>query len=138
MKIITKDSDYAVRAIIYLEKNRGRFVSSSEISKKENIPLIFLRRILQKLIKGKIAESKEGVNGGVKLTLSAQKISVADVINIIQGRIQLIECMFREKVCENRGKCIFRKKVLSIEKNVIEEFGKLTIKDLIDEGKDIL
>ena len=135
MKIITKDSDYAVRAIVYLERNRGRFVSSSEISKKENIPLIFLRRILQKLIKGKIAKSKEGVNGGVKLIVSAQKISVADVINMIQGQIQLIECMFREKVCENREKCIFRKKVLGIEKNVIKEFSKLTIKDLLEEKK---
>ena len=131
MKIITKDSDYAVRAIIYLEKNRGRFVSSSEISKKENIPLIFLRRILQKLIKGKIAESKEGVKGGLKLIVDAKKINVADIINLIQGQIQLIECMFQGKVCANRKKCIFRKKVLVIEKNVIEEFGKLTIKDLI-------
>ena len=136
MKIITKDSDYAVRAIIYLDKNRGRFVSSSEISKKENIPLIFLRRILQKLIKGNIAESKEGVSGGVKLKLAADQISVADVINIMQGKIQLIECMFRERVCENREKCIFRKKVQGIEENVVEEFSQLTIKDLIDEGKE--
>ncbi|MFH1092609.1 MAG: Rrf2 family transcriptional regulator [Candidatus Omnitrophota bacterium] len=133
MKIITKDSDYAVRAIIYLEKNRGRFISSSEISREEKIPLIFLRRILQKLIKGKIAESKEGVSGGVRLTVSPQKISVADVINMIQGKIELIECMFRERVCENRDKCIFRKKVQGIERDVIEKFGKLTIKDLIDE-----
>ncbi|MCK4994618.1 MAG: Rrf2 family transcriptional regulator [Candidatus Omnitrophica bacterium] len=135
MKIITKDSDYAVRAIMHLEKNRERFVSSSEISRKENIPLIFLRRILQKLIKGKIAESKEGVSGGVKLIVSADKISVANVINIIQGQIQLIECMFREKACENRAKCILRKKVMGIEENVIEEFSKLTIRDLVDEGK---
>lgn len=132
MKIITKDSDYALRAIIYLEKNRGRYVSSSEISKRENIPLIFLRRILQKLIKGKIAQSKEGVNGGVKLTVSARKISIADVIKMIQGPIQLIDCMFRERICENREKCVLRKKVLGVEKNVVEAFSNLTIKDLLE------
>lgn len=136
MKIITKDSDYAVRAIIYLEKNKGRFVPSSEISKQENIPLIFLRRILQKLIKANIAQSKEGVKGGVKLIVSPNKINVAVIISIMQGQIQLIECMFRDQVCENRAKCVFRKKVLGIQKKVIGEFENLTIKDLIDEGKE--
>ncbi len=134
--MITKNSDYAVRAIIYLQMNRGRFVSSSEISKNENIPLVFLRRILQKLIKAKIAESKEGVNGGVRLRLSAGKISVADIIGIVQGKIKLIECMSRGRVCENREKCVLRKKILIIEKNVIEEFSKLTIKNLIDEVRE--
>ncbi len=135
MKIITKDSDYAVRAIIYLAKNRGRFVPSSEISKKENIPLIFLRRILLKLIKGKIAESREGVSGGVKLIVSAKKISIGAIINIIQGKIQLIECMFRGQICENRPKCIFRKKILVMEKNIINEFRQLKIQDLVDAEK---
>jgi Rrf2 family protein len=133
MKIINKHSDYAIRAIVYLAKNRERFVPSSEIAKKERIPLVFLRRILQGLIKNKIAVSKEGVSGGVKLIKQPERITAAEIINIFQGEIELIECMFRKHICHNRSKCLLRKKVLEIESTVVQALKKITINDLISE-----
>ncbi len=133
--MITKNSDYAIRAIIYLASNRGRFVPSSEISKKEKIPLIYLRRILQELIKSKIAQSKEGATGGVKLKVDPANISIAQIINIIQGKIQMIECMFRKEICKNRASCALRKRIMGIENKVKEEFSQLSIQDLVNDSK---
>ena len=59
MKLLTKETDYAVRALVYLAANRDRFVSSREISKEEEIPLPYLRRILQKLREEKIVRTVE-------------------------------------------------------------------------------
>lgn len=135
MKMITKNSDYAIRAIMYLAGHRQRFVPSSEISEKEKIPLIYLRRILQQLIKNKIAESKEGVAGGVKLRLEPDDISIAQILNIIQGGIQMLECMFRKEICANRAHCVLRKRIMSIEEKVKHEFLQLSIQDLLDDNK---
>lgn len=132
--MITKNSDYAIRAIIYLAQQGDRFVPSREIAKKEKIPLIYLRRILQDLIKSKIAISKEGATGGVKLLVDPSDVSVAQVINVIQGKIQMLDCMFRKQICKNRKHCALRKRVMDIEGKVQDEFSKLSIQDLLNDN----
>jgi len=135
MKLVTKHSDYAVRAITYIAENKRRFVSSLEIANKQKIPLLFLRRILQSLIKEKIIVSKEGVKGGVRLVGDPKRITVADVIKIFQGNIQLSDCMFRKEFCCNRKTCLLRKKIKNIEDIVGFEFKKITIQSLLIDAK---
>ena len=67
MKVLTKDTDYAVRAMMVLAQNHGRRVSSRKISEMQEIPYQFLRRIVQKLAKEGFVETREGSGGGVKL-----------------------------------------------------------------------
>jgi len=133
MKLLTKNSDYAVRALVYLAKHNDRYVPSSEIASSETIPLHFLRRILQKLTKAGLVSSREGIAGGVRLAQHPSKIKVGEVIRIFQGRIQLSECMFRKRLCSNRARCVLRKKIKQIEKSVIRQFERLTIASLLNE-----
>ncbi|MBU2063861.1 MAG: Rrf2 family transcriptional regulator [Candidatus Omnitrophica bacterium] len=136
MKLITKNSDYAIRALVYLAKKKNEFVSSAEIAKKEGIPLMFLRRVLPELLKRKIIISKEGVKGGVFLRRPSQTITAAEVIKIFQGDIQLSQCMFRNAFCINRKTCVLRKKIISIGKMVERKFDKITIRDLTGKTKE--
>ncbi len=64
MNLISKKTDYAVRALMYLAREKDRVVPASEISKKENIPDKFLKRLLQVLLKKGYLTSKEGKGGG--------------------------------------------------------------------------
>jgi len=98
MKLLTKETDYAIRTMMHLARQNDGFVSSRDISRKEGIPLQFLRRILQSLIKGGLVESREGVNGGASLKADPADIRIADLIRLFQGNIQLTECMFRKKI----------------------------------------
>ena len=131
MKLLTKETDYAIRAIMNLARPHDGFVSSRDISRKEGIPLQFLRRILQSLIKGGLVESREGVNGGVSLKADPADIRIADLIRLFQGNIQLTECMFRKRICSNRKTCVLRKRIKKIESMVTGEFEGLTIRDLL-------
>jgi len=132
MKLLTKETDYAIRAVMYVARRDG-FVSSRDIAGQEEIPLHFLRRILQNLVRVGIIESKEGVSGGVRLTSRPDAIRVADLVRIFQGRIQLSECMFRRKICSNRRTCVLRKRIQTIEEMVTEEFENMTIADLLQD-----
>jgi Rrf2 family cysteine metabolism transcriptional repressor len=133
MKLLTKQTDYATRALLHLAKRQGEFVSSREIATKEKVPLYFLRRLLQDLIKHGLVESREGVAGGVRLKAEPKNIRLTDIIRIFQGNIQLSECMFRKRLCSNRKTCVLRKRIKNIEKMVTQEFENTTIADLIKD-----
>ena len=134
MKLVTKESDYAIRAVLFLAQNRNRYVSSREISEKDNIPLRFLRKILIILKENNIIETKEGVAGGIKLKKEAGKISLKYLITLFQGSMQFTECLFRGDICHNRTTCVLRKRILNIEENVAKKFEKITIKTLIKDS----
>ena len=137
MKLLTKESDYAIRAVMNLARHGNGFVSSRQIAQEEQIPLQFLRRILVTLTKHGIVESKEGIAGGARLRVSPDTVRLADLIRIFQGRIQLSECMFRKRLCANRRTCVLRKRIANIERLVATEFEKITIGDLIKDLEEV-
>ena len=131
MKLLTKNTDYAIRALIKLALCKGEYISSRTIADKENLPYQFLRSIMQELIKRDLVVSKEGVNGGLMIKKDPSKIKIVDVIRIFQGDIELSDCLFQKKICGNRKTCVLRKEIKRIETVVEKEFGKITIKGLI-------
>jgi Rrf2 family protein len=134
MKILTKNTDYAVRSLVNLAESKGKFVSARTIAQEEQIPIFFLRRILQELKIKKIVVSKEGVDGGVKLNARPKDIHVSRIINIFEGKLQVSECLFRKKLCPQRPRCILRKKIQLIEQKLVNEFNKITIAGLLRES----
>jgi Rrf2 family protein len=131
MKLINKDTDYAVRALMVLAGNGDNYMSAKAIAGAQKIPYYFLRRVLQPLIKNRIVISKEGTTGGVKLVVDPGKIRVSDLIRIYHENLELSKCMFRGKPCSNRPTCVLRKEVQLIEEELISKFEKLTIKKLL-------
>jgi Rrf2 family transcriptional regulator, cysteine metabolism repressor len=138
MKLITKNTDYAIRALIYLARNPGRFAASSEISDKEGIPKHYLRVILQRLIKEKLLISKEGVTGGVMMKAEPGKVFITNVIRIFQGNVEMTECMFQKKICPERARCVIRARIKTIEKKLVAEFAGISIESLKNDLADVI
>ncbi len=130
MKVLTKNTDYAIRALLELSFEDEHFISAKEIAQKQDIPYEFLRKILNRLIREGIVISREGGLGGFQLNLAPTKIKLTDLIRIFQGEIKLSECMFRKKICPNRKHCVLRQNILHVEKKVIDEFRLITIGSL--------
>jgi Rrf2 family cysteine metabolism transcriptional repressor len=140
MKLLTKNTDYAVRALLYLARRRERFISSREISEKEKIPLPYLRRLLQKLSEEDLILTREGAWGGAKIGPGFEKLRFTSLIRMFQGKIQLIECMFRKRMCSHRKTCPLRKRIKKIEQSVIFQLDQITLgnllRDLESNGKE--
>lgn len=134
MKLLTKSTDYAIRALLALAKKKNSFLSARDISESQGIPYQFLRRILQKLLKHNLVKSREGGGGGFKINKSANLINVTAIVEVFQGNIQLAECMFRKKLCGNRNICILRNEMKRIEKLVDKEFKGITITKLLNSN----
>jgi len=134
MKLITRDADYAIKAISLIAKEKHSF-NVNELVSRLGIPRAFLRRILQKLSASGILMSSKGKNGGFLLARSSGSIRVSDIITVFQGKISMNECMFKKKLCPNRSACPLRKEILKIEKDVVARLNNITIKTLMKGNK---
>lgn len=99
--------DYAVRALSYLAAQPlGRIVSRTEIERKQNIPSHYLSKIMKELVLKKIVVSHIGSKGGFTLAKAAQKISLKDVYEGVEGPLSLIRCLqFGEAYCPYCSVC---------------------------------
>ena len=137
MKLLTKDTDYAIRALLVLAANQKEYVSARKISEEEKIPYSFMRKILLKLYKSGYVKSKEGGKGGFKLKKKPSKIGAVDLIRLFQGNIQFSECMFRKKLCHKRSDCVLRQNIKEIQHLVENKFRGITIESLSKQLKTI-
>ena len=134
MKLITRDTDYALRSLCYIARDNKRTVAVSELVRELKIPRPFLRKILQVLNKKKILKSRKGIGGGFLLALSARKIFLVDLIEIFQGEFSLNECLFKKLSCPNIKTCCLRKKINRIEGYVMNELKSISIASLLKKG----
>ena len=130
MKLITRNTDYALRALCYMSKHDG-LVTVDHLVKKLGVPRPFMRKILQQLNKEGILESYKGQGGGFKLRISSKKIYMVEIMRVFQGPLGLNGCFLKKDVCPNKGKCVLRKKIRSIEEGVLGQLREITIASLV-------
>ncbi|MDP8266045.1 MAG: Rrf2 family transcriptional regulator [Candidatus Aceula meridiana] len=134
MSLITKETDYAARALLFLAKQKGRVVSSSELDKELGVPRPILRKVLQRLQREGILISQKGNRGGFTLVKEPKDIFLMDLMKIFQGNFSFLNCFVRDKLCANVKTCSIRKHVYKIEQKVVRELKTLTIQKLMREN----
>ncbi len=135
MKLITRNTDYAMRALCYIARQRERSVPVPEMVAALKIPRPFLRKIVQTLGREGVLRSSKGQGGGFLLALKPEDVRLADLVRIFQGTIQLNECIFKKKICPNRGTCALKREIDGIERDALARLHKVTIASLIRNGK---
>jgi Rrf2 family protein len=100
---ITRQADYAVRAVLYLAQlGSDTRAATSQIAQEQRIPPSFLAKIVSQLSVAGLLQTSRGARGGVSLARSPEQISLLEVVEAIDGPILLNEC-----VGENGGTCTF-------------------------------
>ncbi|MCX5680463.1 MAG: Rrf2 family transcriptional regulator [Candidatus Omnitrophica bacterium] len=131
MKLITRNTDYAIRALAYMARKEDELTSATEIVKALKVPKQFLRSIMQKLGRNGFVKSYKGIGGGFKLSKRPSSVYIKDVAEAFQGAFRLNECLLGKSVCPNRKCCALKKKIDSIEKHVVSEMSSITVSDLL-------
>jgi Rrf2 family protein len=97
---LTKKAEYGLQLMVYLaDKYDQGNIPLKQISKAKDLPYRFLSQIAAELKKSGLLDSKEGLGGGYFLTRSPQEISVAEILETLEGPIELVECLKREASC---------------------------------------
>jgi Rrf2 family protein len=133
MKLITRDSDYAIRALCCIAAAKS-LVSVRDLSKKLDMPYPFLRKILQALTQAGLLLSIKGRGGGFNLAKSAKKILIVEVTKVFQGKFILTEHTFKGKICPQVKACKLKKQLDNIEKDVYAKLKKINIASIIEKS----
>ena len=90
---LTKQTNYAIRMLMYCAANGGDQLSRvSDVAKAYGVSELFLFKVLQPLVQGKLVEAVRGRNGGIRLARSADKISLLDVVRLTEESFSMAEC----------------------------------------------
>jgi Rrf2 family protein len=103
---ITRQADYALRAVIYLSRlGPEQRAATSQIAIDQRIPPSFLAKIVSQLSVAGLLQTSRGARGGVSLARSPQEITVLEVVEAIDGPILLNECVGCGGVCTFGDTC---------------------------------
>ena len=103
---ITRQADYAVRAVTYLSRlGSDQRAATSTIAQEQQIPPSFLAKIVSQLSVAGLLTTSRGARGGVSLARSPQDISLLEVVEAIDGPIMLNECVGENGVCTFTDSC---------------------------------
>ena len=97
---ITKQADYALRAMMYLAKiDDNTRSSTSQIAREQQIPSSFLAKIISQLSIAGLINTSRGARGGVTLARKPEEISVLEVVEAIDGPIVINDCTISPSSC---------------------------------------
>ena len=103
---ITRQADYAVRAVLYLAQlGSEQRAATSQIAEEQHIPPSFLAKIVSQLSVAGILQTSRGARGGVSLARSPEQISMLEVVEAIDGPILLNECVADGGACPFGDSC---------------------------------
>jgi Rrf2 family protein len=128
---VTRETDYAVRTVLYLAQERDRVASVTEVAKAMCIPKSYLAKILQRLVRSHILLSQRGVNGGFSLARKPAEISLLDIMESIQGPAGINVCAIESKRCGMSGSCAVHPVWVEIRKEVEKRLRRETIGKLV-------
>jgi Rrf2 family protein len=128
---LSKKADYALMAMKHLAQKRDTCSSSArEIAEQYDIPIELMAKVLQRLVRRGLLASQQGTRGGYQLARLATQISVADVIEAIDGPVTVTACTTEEGQCEQFAKCNVRDPLWRVRERILTALGECTIAEL--------
>src|ERR1700676_2915214 len=128
---LSKKADYALIAMKHLALRGDRASSSArEIAEAYGIPIELMAKVLQRLVRRGLLASHQGTHGGYQLAGGPVLISVADVIQAIDGPVMVTACSTDDAQCEQFSKCNVRDPLWRVRERILTALGECTIAEL--------
>ncbi|MDA0195611.1 MAG: Rrf2 family transcriptional regulator [Bacteroidetes bacterium] len=141
--MFSKSCQYALQAILYitLHSKNGSTVGLKEIAASQKIPIHFLSKILQNLVKHKILASTKGPNGGFVLNKSPNRLKLIKIVEITDGLDIFDLCGIGLKVCSDDTPCPIHFEYKVVKNKTKELLNTKTVSELcedVEKGQSIV
>lgn len=128
---LSKKADYALLALRHLAANGDRgAVSARELAESYDIPPELLAKVLQRLVRARLLESHQGTRGGYVLGRPAGAMSVAEVIQVIDGPLTVTACSEVDHSCDQFSKCNIRDPLWRIKDRIVSALSSTSVAEL--------
>ena len=131
---LSKKADYALIAMKHLALRPDQAASSArEIAEQYDIPVELMAKVLQRLVREGLLASHQGTRGGYQLSRPPAHISVADVIQAVDGPFTVTACSTDEENCEQYSKCSVRDPLWKIKERILTALEGCSLTELAQD-----
>ena len=135
MKISTRGR-YGTRMMLDLAAHHDQGPTPlREIAKRQDLSVKYLEQLIIPLKAAGYIRSVRGARGGYTLARKPDKISLGQIIKVLEGGLSLVDCVEDPKVCEREKNCPTRDIWLRMSERLMEELSSLTLSDVLDGKK---
>jgi len=129
---ITRQTDYGILLLSQMATHPMTEVHTAKhTAQQSHVPLPMASKILKALARGGLLVSQRGVKGGYRLAASAEHISLADVIQALEGPIGITECSFNPGACEQEGSCPVQSNWKQISLAMRDALDRIPLSDMV-------
>jgi Rrf2 family protein len=141
--MFSRSCQYALQAVLYicLHGGRDKAIKVQDISDSQHIPVHFLGKILQILVRHNILDSTKGPNGGFIMNENQDELTMLEIVRIIDGLDIFDQCGIGLKECSDESPCPIHHDYKAVKQKIRTLLNRKTIADLcidVENGKSIV
>ena len=131
--LIKREESYGIHALLAVAENPG--ISAAEVAQKLQVPPAFLAKVMRKLAKAGLIESRTGRGGGVWLKTDPQQVSLLSVIEALSGPVVMDTCQTQPKCAteQRRGHCNLKPVWILGSLEIREILERFTLDQIIEK-----
>ena len=131
---LSKKADYALMAMKHLAvRTDAASASAREIAEQYDIPVELMAKVLQQLARRGLLTSHQGTRGGYQLSRPTTSISVADIIQAIDGPLTMTSCSTEDEQCEQFTKCNVRDPLWRIKDRILAALATCSLAEIASD-----
>ncbi len=132
MEILRRNTDYALRLILNLAGNYGKGVVSSRVlAEEEDVSYQLTCKLMQKLHAAGFVESHMGPKGGFFLSKDPSEITLAAIVQVIQGPVRVNSCFLGIQLCSKQSDCPINSELSELQDYIDNFLNRITLKKMM-------
>lgn len=133
--MLSQTAEYALRALLRLAEDRGPDpLPADVISTELGVPKNYLSKILHALGRRGIVRSSRGPQGGFRLAVPADELSLASIVEVFDPQLlaEQNRCLLGQTVCSDDEPCLAHDHWKAVSASVQNFFRRTTLADLVE------
>ncbi len=130
---LSKKTEYGLLALQYLADRPENVATVREIAEFHNVSKTLLAKVLQMLAKKNIVESVQGAQGGYVIADNIDNITIARILEAIDGPIHITDCYDKESGCERTSDCTLKHRFVPIQKGIMQQLSSMSLAQFFKE-----
>lgn len=132
MKKVNRKLEYSLMALRHMShKIPGELTTAKEVADSYHAPFDVTSRVMQLMAQNGLLKSEQGASGGYQITKDLSRVTLDDLISMIEGPTKIAKCMHKEDPCEIQSSCNIISPIHNLNQRLTEFYQSVSLKDLL-------
>ena len=133
MNKLNRKLEYSLMALKHMSVKRpGELTTAKEVSESYKSPFDATARVMQAMAQKGLLKSEQGASGGYQITKDLSKVTLHELMGVIQGPTKIVKCMHKQEPCEMQKSCNIISPITNLNQKLNEFYQNVTLRDLLN------